>query len=84
MDEFRVWKSARSDVQIKDNYQKVLVGTEADLVGYWKVDDEPNSMTALDSASGAGHTARLGVYKTNSAAERQWFASPMPPSPVCP
>jgi hypothetical protein len=84
LDEFRVWKAARTDAQIKDNYKKVLSGTETDLAGYWKFDDAPGATSAVDSATASGHTAHAGALKADTTAHNPTFVAPTPPSPVCP
>jgi len=49
MDEIRIWNVARSQNQIRDNMCSKLVGTEANLVGYWRL-DEISGNTAMDSS----------------------------------
>lgn len=39
IDEVRVWSDIRTSTEILDNYQKELVGDEAGLVGYWKLNN---------------------------------------------
>lgn len=83
--EFRVWNLARSDAQIKDSYDKRLLGSEAGLVGYWRFDDAPGAMTAADSATTTGHTAHPGTLKADSAAHNPTFVAPTVPVPLtCP
>ena len=40
IDEFRVWNDMRTPTEISDNYQKELVGDEAGLAGYWKLNND--------------------------------------------
>jgi signal transduction histidine kinase/DNA-binding response OmpR family regulator/ligand-binding sensor domain-containing protein len=42
MDEVRVWKTARTTAQIRENLAKQLSGNEAGLVGLWNFDDPAN------------------------------------------
>jgi len=39
IDEVRVWSDIRSGAEISANYQKELTGSEANLVGYWKLNN---------------------------------------------
>ena len=48
VDEVRVWSVARSQAQIQENMSLRLAGSEADLAGYWRLDDE--SPTLADSS----------------------------------
>jgi len=54
LDDVRVWKTARTAEQIRENLMKRLKGDEADLIGLWTFDDG----TARDSSAG-GHDAKL-------------------------
>ena len=79
-DEFRVWNVARSATEIKDNYNKPMVGNETGLVGYWKF-DEASGTTTADAVTTTGHTAHPGTLKADSAT----FVTPATPLPlVCP
>ena len=40
IDEVRVWNDIRTPTEISDNYEKELAGTEANLVGYWKFNND--------------------------------------------
>ena len=40
IDDVRVWNDIRTATEISDNYQKELVGDEANLVGYWKLNND--------------------------------------------
>jgi hypothetical protein len=84
-DELRVWNVARTATEIKDSYNKTMVGNEAGLVGYWKFDDVAGSTTAVDSVTSAAHTAHPGTVKADSAAHNPSFVSPTAAVPlVCP
>ena len=39
IDEVRIWNDIRTGQEIMDNYGTELTGTEAGLVGYWKLND---------------------------------------------
>jgi len=56
IDEVRVWSDIRTSTEISDNYNKQLVGNEANLVGYWQFNDDyldltsnNNDLTAVNS-----------------------------------
>jgi hypothetical protein len=81
-DEFRMWNVARSATEIKDTYNRTLMGNEAGLVGYWKFDDASGSTTAADSLTAMGHT---GMLMAASTAQLPTFVTPPTPPPlVCP
>jgi hypothetical protein len=83
-DEFRVWNVARTATEIKDNYNKPAVGSEAGLVGYWKF-DETSGTTTEDAVAITGHTAHVGTLKADATAHNPTFVTPAVPLPlVCP
>ncbi len=82
-DELRVWNVARTDQQIRDNYNRPLAGNEAELVGYWKFDDAVGSTTAADSV--AGQPAHAGTLRAAASAQMPTFITPNPAPPlICP
>jgi hypothetical protein len=82
--ELRVWNVARTAAQLSASYNHGLMGNEAGLVGYWKLDDAPGSTMAADSVAG-GHTPHAGVLMANAAAQRPTFVTPTPALPItCP
>jgi len=40
IDEVRVWNDIRSDAEVDDNKLTELVGNEAGLAGYWKLNND--------------------------------------------
>jgi len=83
--EWRVWTVARTAAQIQASYNKPLVGNEAGLVGYWKLDDAPGATTAADAVTTTGHTAHAGTLSADTAAHTPTFVTPPTPLPlVCP
>ena len=56
IDEVRVWRTARTVAQIRENLTKTLRGDEPDLIGLWNFDDG----TAKDLAPGAHHGSLQG------------------------
>ena len=83
--ELRVWNLARTATQIQASYNKPLVGNEAGLVGYWKLDDAAGATTAADSVTATGHVAHTGTLKADAAAHNPTFVTPPTPVPlVCP
>jgi len=84
-DELRVWNVNRSDAEIKANYNKPSLGTEAGLVGYWKFNEAPGAASAADSVTSAGHTAHAGQLLAQADNQKPTFVTPTPPAPlVCP
>jgi hypothetical protein len=84
-DEIRVWKVARSAAEIMASYDKSLTGSEAGLVGYWKLDEAPGATTAADAVTTAGHVAHPGALMAASNAQLPTFVTPDPPAPIrCP
>lgn len=82
--EFRVWNVARSATDIQSTYKKSLVGNEAGLVGYWKLDEPPGAAVAADSVTTGGHTAHPGTLKASTTA-LPTFVTATPAVPlVCP
>src|SRR5690349_583599 len=59
MDEVRVWRTARSQTEIRENMLKTLRGNEPGLVGYWNFNDG----TAKDSSPGRHHGTLKGNAK---------------------
>ncbi|MDK9699651.1 MAG: choice-of-anchor D domain-containing protein [bacterium] len=57
IDEVRFWNVALTQVQIQANMRSRLNGTEANLVGYWRLDEGVGTTTA--DASGHGLTGTL-------------------------
>ncbi len=67
IDEVRVWNVVRTRTQIRDNMCKKLTGSEANLVGYWRLD---NGAGTSATATGVGTTGTLTngpTWATSSA-----------------
>lgn len=45
LDDYRQWNDLRTTTEILDNCQQELTGTEANLVGYWKLDNDLTDST---------------------------------------
>lgn len=56
----RVWNTVRTATQIRDNMNQQLVGSETNLVGYWKLDGNFNDSTS----AGNNLTANGGAIAT--------------------
>ena len=84
-DELRVWNVDRSAADIKANYNKPSLGTEAGLVGYWKFNEAPGASSAADSVTSAGHTAHAGQLLAQADNQKPTFVTPTPAAPlICP
>lgn len=57
IDEVRIWNTARTQNQIRDSMCKKLKGTEAGLMGYWRLDEGTGTTTA--DATVYGNTGTL-------------------------
>lgn len=68
IDEVRIWNTARTDAQIKQNMYKELAGTEGDLVAYYKMSDgSGTSLTDNLSAGGTNGTMTGASWQTSGA-----------------
>lgn len=61
MSEVRIWKKARSQAEIEQDMNQRLTGNEANLVGYWRLDDLTGN-TVTDLASGFNGTVAGSPY----------------------
>jgi hypothetical protein len=85
VDELRIWNVTRSDTEVMNAYNKALVGNETGLVGYWKFDEAPGSLTAADSVTTPGHIAHAGTLMAATAGAVPTFVTPEPlPLVGCP
>ena len=80
-DEFRVWNVARLATDIKNNYNKPMVGNETGLVGYWKFGESSGTTTA-DAVTTSGHTAHAGTLMADTVAHNPTFVTPTAPLPL--
>ncbi len=76
IDEVRIWNIARDPEQIRRSMNQTVVGTEAGLVAFWRL-DEGTGLTITDS-SGNGRTGTLtnGTSWATSDAPIQPFVGP--------
>ena len=49
IDEVRVWNDIRSGAEISANYQQQLTGSEANLVGYWRFNNDLTDETSSNN-----------------------------------
>lgn len=56
VDDVRVWSDVRTDNEIADNMSRELVGDEANLVGYWKLNNDYLDETSNNSDLTGGGT----------------------------
>jgi len=73
MDEGRLWNDIRTSSEISDNYDQELVGDEAGLVAYWKLNDSlldetsnDNDLTNNNSATFSTDVPFSGAVSGNS------------------
>ena len=72
IDDVRVWSDIRTATEISDNYQKELVGNEANLVGYWKLNnsllDETSNNNDLTNNNSAVFSTDIPFYSLIASA----------------
>ncbi|MEO8428732.1 MAG: LamG-like jellyroll fold domain-containing protein, partial [Verrucomicrobiota bacterium] len=66
IDEFRVWKVARTEEQVRDNMFRKLTGTEAGLAGLWNFDVVENGLVK-DLSPGRHDGKMIGNAKAVAA-----------------
>ena len=66
IDELRVWNGVRSQPEIQANYQTELSGTEANLIGYYKFDDNASDCDVRDCSPTEAHGTRFGNNGANN------------------
>ncbi|MEQ8604225.1 MAG: LamG-like jellyroll fold domain-containing protein [Marivibrio sp.] len=83
LDEVRLWTKARSADEIQADYQRQLSGGEADLAGYWRLDDavddgmaDATGANADASVSGAAAVRFLGRAAEFTGAADEEFSNP--------
>jgi hypothetical protein len=75
MAEVRFWGAARSQQQIQANMLTTLTGSEAGLVGYWRLDDG-SGITAIDRTANQDH----GVLGAGVAVNQPAWVTLTPPA----
>jgi len=70
IDEVRIWNSARTEAQIQSNMNNALDGTEADLVGYWQLNEDSVNLAKDNKAN------NYGLLQNMTADD--WVASGIP------
>lgn len=71
IDEVRIWNDVRTPTEISDNYQKELIGNEAGLVAYYKLNDSLLDETANNNDLSNPNSA---VFSTDIP---NWAAGPV-------
>ena len=66
IDELRIWEGVRTVTQIVDNYQTELDGTEANLIGYYKMDENDSQCDVVDCSPTGAHGERIGASGVNN------------------
>ena len=65
LDEVRIWNDVRTATEISDNYKTPLSGSEANLVAYYKFDDNLNDSSG-NNLHGTG-SGDIGTYSESTA-----------------
>jgi cellulose synthase/poly-beta-1,6-N-acetylglucosamine synthase-like glycosyltransferase/mannose-6-phosphate isomerase-like protein (cupin superfamily) len=76
IDEVRVWDDVRTATEIRDNMYTQLTGSEANLVGYWSL-DEAEGQTAHDETSNSSD-GTLGSSSGSDANDPVWTTGYVP------
>ena len=63
IDDLRIWDDVRTAAEIKENYQSELVGNEANLIGYWKMDGSVGASvtTITDDSANSNDLTNTGA-----------------------
>ncbi len=68
IDEVRIWKLERTQSEIQANMNRQITGTDANLVGYWRMDEGSGNTVADQSGNGNTLTRNGGTIFTRSMA----------------
>jgi hypothetical protein len=71
LDEIRLWRSARSQLDLQAELHHRLIGNEPTLIGYWRF-DEGTGTQVFDQTDFANHAQ---LYTSNTSAVRNWVKS---------
>jgi hypothetical protein len=67
IDEVRLWNVVRTQQQIFNSQAGLAPGDDDGLIGYWRMQDPPESSVLLDSSSFGNHAQLAGEAQTNIA-----------------
>lgn len=73
IDEVRIWNTARTQAQIRDNMCRKLTGSESGLVAYWRMDD--GSGQTVDDLTSNNIDGTLGSTVNSDDADPVWVTS---------
>jgi hypothetical protein len=76
MDEIRIWNVVRSAADIAASRFTRLVGSEAGLAGYWRLDEGTGDTTS--DATGRGNHGRLGTAVGADTLDPRWTTNAAP------
>jgi hypothetical protein len=76
VDELRIWRSTRTQQQIRTRMNTALTGHKEGLAGYWNF-DEGSGQAAFDSSS-SGYVLRLGSKPGMDPEDPRWVTSSLP------
>lgn len=66
IDELRIWNSVRSEADINSTLATELSGTEANLIGYYKMDETDSGCDIVDCGPSGLHGTRMGATGANN------------------
>ncbi|MBN1406485.1 MAG: T9SS type A sorting domain-containing protein [Calditrichaceae bacterium] len=77
LDEVRIWNDVRSQAEIRDNMNRVLTGTESNLIAYWPMDDG-SGQVVTDYQSSGNNDGTLGATSGSGTDDPAWVTSAAP------
>jgi hypothetical protein len=78
IDDVRLWSVARTQQEISDNMKVVLGGSEADLVGRWRLNEGVGQLAADSTQMGHHGTLGVDVSPAGDASDPSWAISDSP------
>jgi len=66
IDEVRIWNVVRTETEIASFFDTELTGTEANLIAYYKMDDNNSTCDIIDCNSNETHGTRNGASGVNN------------------
>jgi len=78
IDEVRAWSDVRTSTEVNDNMRKTLVGSESNLIGYWRLDEGPEVQSPIEDSSPSNLDGQLGSTTGSDANDPIWSSGYWP------